>query len=117
MACCLPEDLRKIWKVDDATPERYPNRMIAYLSDKLYDTAAVAVDVGQHMVWSYPVIPESCRGRNFFFPADMELWDTHFRRLSELIMHRKADGLYLRRRCTPDEYPGTGVGEERESSC
>ena len=40
-------------KVDDETPERYPNRMIAYLSDQLSDTGAVAVDVGQHMVWSY----------------------------------------------------------------
>ena len=39
--------------VDDATPERYPNRMIAALSDALADTSAVAVDVGQHMVWSY----------------------------------------------------------------
>ncbi|MDD5804283.1 MAG: thiamine pyrophosphate-binding protein [Clostridia bacterium] len=40
-------------EVDDATPERYPNRMIAALSDALADTSAVAVDVGQHMVWSY----------------------------------------------------------------
>lgn len=39
--------------VDDATPERYPNRMIVALSDALADTSAVAVDVGQHMVWSY----------------------------------------------------------------
>ena len=39
--------------VDDATPQRYPNRMIADLSDCLADTSAVAVDVGQHMVWSY----------------------------------------------------------------
>ena len=38
--------------VDDATPERYPNRMIADLSDMLEDTSAIAVDVGQHMVWS-----------------------------------------------------------------
>lgn len=40
-------------EVDDQTPERYPNRMIAQLSDILADTSAVAVDVGQHMVWSY----------------------------------------------------------------
>ncbi len=46
--------------VDDATPERYPNRMIADLSDSLADTSAVAVDVGQHMVWSY----QSFRNRN-----------------------------------------------------
>lgn len=39
--------------VDDQTPERYPNRMIAGLSDCLKDTSAIAVDVGQHMVWSY----------------------------------------------------------------
>lgn len=39
--------------MDDETPQRYPNRMIAYLSDQLSDTGAVAVDVGQHMVWSY----------------------------------------------------------------
>ena len=46
--------------VDDATPERYPNRMIADLGDSLADTSAVAVDVGQHMVWSY----QSFRNRN-----------------------------------------------------
>lgn len=39
--------------VDDAILERYPNRMIASLSDMLADTSAVAIDVGQHMVWSY----------------------------------------------------------------
>ena len=39
--------------VDDQTPERYTNRMIADLSDMLQDTSAIAVDVGQHMVWSY----------------------------------------------------------------
>lgn len=44
---------KELWKVDDETPQRYPNRMIAYLSDQLSDTGAVAVDVGQHMVWSY----------------------------------------------------------------
>ena len=44
---------KELTQVDDETPERYPNRMIAYLSDQLGDTGAVAVDVGQHMVWSY----------------------------------------------------------------
>ena len=44
---------KELEQVDDATPQRYPNRMIAYLSDRLFDTGAVAVDVGQHMVWSY----------------------------------------------------------------
>lgn len=39
--------------VDDQIPERYPNRMIADLSDMLQDISAIAVDVGQHMVWSY----------------------------------------------------------------
>lgn len=39
--------------VDDSTPERYTNRMITELSRMLKDTSAVAVDVGQHMVWSY----------------------------------------------------------------
>ena len=39
--------------VDDQTPERYPNRMIASLSEMLEDTSAIAVDVCQHMVWSY----------------------------------------------------------------
>ena len=39
--------------VDDQTTERYTNRMIANLSDMLQDTSAIAVDVGQHMVWSY----------------------------------------------------------------
>lgn len=39
--------------VDDQTLERYTNRMIAALSDSLADTSAIAIDVGQHMVWSY----------------------------------------------------------------
>ena len=52
LAVC--KDIRtSLRAVDDATPERYPNRMIVALSDALADTSAVAVDVGQHMVWSY----------------------------------------------------------------
>lgn len=39
--------------VDDAIPERYPNKMVETLSGCLRDTSAVAVDVGQHMVWCY----------------------------------------------------------------
>ena len=39
--------------VDDAIPERYPNKMVEALSGFLRDTSAVAVDVGQHMVWCY----------------------------------------------------------------
>ena len=49
LAVCA--DIKKSLRaVDDSTPERYPNRMIAALSDALADTSAVAVDVGQHMV-------------------------------------------------------------------
>ena len=52
LAVCT--DIRtSLRQVDDSTPERYPNRMLADLSDALETTAAVAVDVGQHMVWSY----------------------------------------------------------------
>ena len=52
LAVCA--DIKKSLRaVDDSIPERYPNRMIADLSDALADTSAVAVDVGQHMVWSY----------------------------------------------------------------
>ena len=51
--------------VDDATPERYPNRMIADLSDMLEDTSAIAVDVGQHMVWSYQHL-RTMKDRSFF---------------------------------------------------
>ena len=52
LAVCA--DIKKSLRaVDDSIPERYPNRMIADLSNALADTSAVAVDVGQHMVWSY----------------------------------------------------------------
>ncbi len=52
LAVCT--DIRtSLRQVDDSTPERYPNRMLADLSDSLRTTSAVAVDVGQHMVWSY----------------------------------------------------------------
>lgn len=52
--------------VDEATPERYPNRMIAQLSEALADTSAVAVDVGQHMVWSYQSFKNK-KGQNLLF--------------------------------------------------
>ena len=52
--------------VDNQTPERYPNRMIASLSDCLSGTSAVAVDVGQHMVWSYQSF-RNRRGQNLLF--------------------------------------------------
>ena len=63
--------------VDDAIPERYPNRMIADLSDLLADTSAVAIDVGQHMVWSYQSFTTR-RTRSFFSPADMVPWAMPF---------------------------------------
>ena len=53
MAGCVRDIKKSLRAVDDSTPERYPNRMIADLSNALADTSAVAVDVGQHMVWSY----------------------------------------------------------------
>ena len=52
--------------VDDALPERYPNRMIGELSDMLKDTGAIAVDVGQHMVWSYQSF-KNREGQNLLF--------------------------------------------------
>ena len=70
--------------VDDQTPERYINRMIADLSDMLQDTSAIAVDVG---IWSGAISRlRTARARNFCFPAVTELWDMDFRQLSALIM-------------------------------
>ncbi len=66
--------------VDDATPERYPNRMIADLSDMLEDTSAIAVDVGQHMVWSYQSF-KNHEGQKLLSPAVMALWAMDFRLL------------------------------------
>ncbi len=74
--------------VDDNTPERYPNRMIADLSDMLEDTSAVAVDVGQHMVWSYQSF-KNRKVRSFFSQADTVLWDMDFRRRSVHIMRQE----------------------------
>lgn len=53
-------------EVDESTPERYPNRMIAALSESLQDTSAVAIDVGQHMVWSYQSF-KNMPGQNLLF--------------------------------------------------
>lgn len=72
---------RELTQVDDETPERYPNRMIAYLSDQLGDTGAVAVDVGQHMVWSYQSFHNK-QDQKILFPVDMVPWAMHFRRRS-----------------------------------
>lgn len=52
-AAVCTEIRKTLETVDDQTPERYPNRMVAVLSDCLSDTSAVAADVGQHMVWCY----------------------------------------------------------------
>ena len=58
--------------------------MIAALSDALADTSAVAVDVGQHMVWSYQSFHNQ-KDRSFFSPADTEQWAMLFQQQSELI--------------------------------
>lgn len=79
---------KELEQVDDATPQRYPNRMIAYLSDRLFDTGAVAVDVGQHMVWSYQSF-HNRQGQKTLFPVDMAPWDMHFRQRSVLIMQQE----------------------------
>lgn len=50
MCCNIRDTLRR---VDDDTPERFPNRVIRALSESLSDAAAVAIDVGQHMVWGF----------------------------------------------------------------
>ncbi|MDO4307549.1 MAG: thiamine pyrophosphate-binding protein [Eubacteriales bacterium] len=52
--------------VDDSTPERYPNRAVAALSECLADTSAVAADVGQHMVWCYQSF-RNRRGQKLLF--------------------------------------------------
>lgn len=90
--------------------------MIADLSDMLEDTSAIAVDVGQHMVWSYQSF-KNHEDRNFSSPAVMALWAMDFRLQEEPIMQQENQLPVFVRWCTPDEYPGTGVGEERESSC
>lgn len=52
--------------VDDQTPERYTNKMIENLSGALSDTSAIAIDVGQHMVWSYQSFKNHA-GQNLLF--------------------------------------------------
>jgi len=39
--------------VDANIPERYVNTTIQHISEALEHAAAIAIDVGQHMVWSY----------------------------------------------------------------
>lgn len=52
--------------VDAETPERYPNKMVETLSGCLEDTSAIAIDVGQHMVWSYQSF-KNHKGQNLLF--------------------------------------------------
>lgn len=44
---------RRLEAVDEQVPERQVNKIVERLSDALDATAAVGVDVGQHMVWCY----------------------------------------------------------------
>ena len=48
---------QELTRVDDSTPERGPNRLVAALGGCLSDASAVAVDIGQHMVWTYQSFP------------------------------------------------------------
>ena len=54
------------------------NRMIADLSDKVEDKTVIAVDVGQHMVWSYQSF-KNHEGQKLLSPAVMALWAMDFR--------------------------------------
>lgn len=40
-------------QIDDATPERYTNKIIEKISPYTKDAEVIAVDVGQHMIWCY----------------------------------------------------------------
>ncbi len=53
-------------EVDRDTPERVPNRIVEKLGEYLQDKKAVAVDVGQHMVWCYQSLP-CAPGQKFLF--------------------------------------------------
>ena len=82
--------------VDDQTPERYPNRMIASLSEMLEDTSAIAVDVGQHMVWSYQSF-KNHEGQKLSFLRwtwSDGIWTSGSDR--SLLCNRKTDRLHLR---------------------
>ena len=48
---------KELTQVDDATPERAPNRLVAALGGPLSDASCLAVDIGQHMVWTYQSFP------------------------------------------------------------
>ena len=102
---------KELEQVDDATPQRYPNRMIAYLSDRLFDTGAVAVDVGQHMVWSYQSFHNRQGQKTLFFRWTWRHGICTSGSDRCLLCNRKTGGMYLRRRSIPDEHSGTAVGE------
>lgn len=40
-------------QIDDATPERYTNKIIEKISFHAREAEVIAVDVGQHMIWCY----------------------------------------------------------------
>lgn len=56
--------IRKSWS--RWTMQRYPNRMIAYLSDQLIDTGAVAVDIGTAYGLELPVFPNKQNPKTLF---------------------------------------------------
>lgn len=56
----------KLQAVDDRTPERYPNRMVEALGECLRRVSAIAVDVGQHMVWCYQSL-KNTEGQKLLF--------------------------------------------------
>lgn len=102
---------KELWKVDDETPQRYPNRMIAYLSDQLSDTGAVAVDVGSAYGLELSVLPQSAGAEDTFFRRTWCYGICTSGGYRSLLCYRQAGGMYLRRRSLPDEYPGAAVGE------
>ncbi len=56
----------KLHSVDNSTPERYPNRIVEALGECLKDAFAIAVDVGQHMVWCYQSL-KNAEGQKLLF--------------------------------------------------
>ena len=57
---------KELTKVDDSTPERAPNRLVTALGGPLSDASCLAVDIGQHMVWTYQSFPNPDRMRMLF---------------------------------------------------
>ena len=57
---------RELRLVDEADPGRLPNRIVAWLGEKLSSVRAVGVDVGQHMVWTYQSFPHR-QGQRLLF--------------------------------------------------